>query len=469
MAELPGGAAVLCLAHDCVIEDERELDGFVRTETLLRATAALVTLRRRVGAKLSTMPAVEREIGPYRETEEPSEIVRARIETGLPSTVAEMETMIELEVLGVELCPDLAMIFENATEHKSRSNVSQTSLVRRALQKHDALLSPQSVCALTALLSARGRSWLVNSRNSHSGSLNEDISAAVDPICWKSALCDALIAVRVASLEHLELWAKTCDPQKVESACMTHVAASAVKPTTGFDVLDDDITWTVLHKVSGLGLSPLMLLAISLLELSSSAPDAKETDKGLNDGGCNFGRRETASGENADRSTTRVVRKALRLLSGEALKNLSHHISRCQAADIAKRKDGSSNNLPIDGGGSDKPEILSVIPGHPAIGYLSCLNAGTLRKEVVEVVVALDPGGTGALPPAVLAVALQSGKAGLRLEPMQAQIVLQFAGDFSWIWLFGGNWVDTDIVVSIDILHMFYDIYTQLLSLSQSG
>eukprot|EP00903_Cladosiphon_okamuranus_P015742 g14530.t1 len=443
---LHGGAAVLCLAHDCLVEGHAwETEGLVKTDVLLSAALAFVALRRSIragrggglegggGCNAGGSPGmatpgnknVERRV----ETTEKAEVVDENRETStspgpeerdpgigwgsgafsdrsssgtLTSThlaaVAQMEVAVELAVYGDDLCAVLAEIsavssasysYFPADDGSSMAPSEQTKLshsrrtwhIRSAVEKHSALLSPQTVIALTAMLAAKAEAWAGHSSHdgnsephpaisdrAHRGDGDGEGSLHVaDRTAWKAALFEALLAVRTASLEHLSLWAFACDPGRIESACVADVLAevassSSSSSTAGMVSLEADVsaaaavsgaghekdrsggggtaaTWASLNKASGVGLSPLMLLAATL------------------------------SDDHDD-----------------------HYCS-----------------------------------GHPAIGDLLCLDDETLRRGAEGLMMALDARGIGVLPPVTLAVALQSGQAGFRLEPIQAQLVLRLA------------------------------------------
>lgn len=523
---LPGGAAILCLAHDCLLEDSGETEGFVRTDILLSAVSSFVTLRRsmRAAAVGSNGPPesvdgqdkpveVEGAAAPVAEGSDEGDGSRVGLGSGrcgnpcpaamtiaAASAVAEAEVATELDIYGNELCADLAEIFTTSSSHSAAdggsgasgcvstpqfqhdAKSSKTRRIRWAVKKQSAVLSPQSVCALTALLSAKGEEWA-----NHSHSQNSDKPTG-DSNFWKTELLDALLAVRTASLEHLTLWVDACDPGKLDAACVAEVLmAEGATPapsgvgnrqmkagTAGAPVVTaegvggdkkvaaaagggggggEEATWAVLHKASGLGLSPLMALATTLYDsddhhccsggasLPVSLPfygaggvvdgetgsaDQNSVDlSSIGGGHGGGGSADSSSSSSRDCSTVVALTKsamlsALRLLSSTSLQNVARHL-------LPSQHPRRANSTSFQ---SDKLEILSDIPGHPAIGDLSCLDEDTLRRGAEGVVMALDARGTGALPPAVLAVALQSGEAGLRLEPFQAQVVLRLAGGF---------------------------------------
>lgn len=432
LGEIPGGVAVLCLTHDCIVDDDREMEGFVRTDILLPAAEALVTLRRRMRA--AGLLAVETETrGKLTETGETTGGVTASV----LSAVAKMEAAVEFDVMGEELSVDLATIFTCSGE-STRYHVSQTARVRRALQKHRALLSPQSVCALTALLSANGRSWTDNNSDNRGG--YSCLSTGGDVTTWKKAVSDALLVVRTVALEHATMWVKACDPDKTESACRAHMAESTVSRCNGAkghgcpQTLADDPTeamWSAVHIVSGIGLSSLLLSAVTLLDQDTEASpshvglDSATTqgDMVFMDDGSGDARRNREPGD----LVSTFIRSALRLLTGHSLENVAQCLSQCRTTAIAssRQDETDSSHLVFD---PHKPEILSHIPGHPAIGDLSGLNAETLRKGAAGIITALDARNTGMLPPAALLVALQGGQAGFRLEAAQARVVLRVAG-----------------------------------------
>lgn len=462
------------------------------------------------------------------------------------AAVAEMEVAAELDVYGDALSADLARVWlrlssppflgdggstisdnaAGASQPRSQAHGScsqfQTWRIRREVEKHSAVLSPQSVCALTALLSAKGKAWADHStttnqklnnddgvcggrddyRNGNGGGpRGEDSSPVGDPTAWKLALSRALLVVRTASLEHLALWADACDPGKVESACAADVSRAVMTPETrrvpapGMDSGDaeaparaagdgdekavdggggTDAAWAALHRVSGLGLSPLMMLATTLFEDVGST-GAPQLFLGDRDGGA----RKTSADSSGDAHggghgftepgsvanlTTIMSRSVLRLVSRNSLDNVyrclsRHNTSRGEeelssssstaataggegGAEASTTQEGLTNpennrenrrKLESSGGleTEENPEVLSNFPGHPAIGDLSILDAETLRGGAEGIVAALDARGTGWLPPAVLAVALQGGEAGFRLEPGQADVVLRLSGGSS--------------------------------------
>lgn len=437
LGKVPGGVAVLCLTHDCIVDDDREVEGFVRAEILLPAAEALVTLRRRMRAEGLLAAETETAEGSAEMGENGGVTTLSVL-----SAVAKMEAALELDVMGEELCADLAKIFTSSGE-STLCHGSHTAGVRCALQKHRALLSPQSICALTALLSARGRSWADNGGGFTGGVRGGSACASAenDMTAWKKAVSDALLAVRTATLEHVTTWAKACDPEKTESACRAHVAESTVSRSKnakeqGYPkTLVDDPTeamWSAMHSVSGLGLSSLMLSAATLAnqgtEMSpllvgpGSAPGKGETisiDGGSGDAG---------RGRKAVDLVSTLMRSTLRLLTSHSLNNVARCLSQCQTTAItsSSQEGTDSSHLIFD---AHTPEILSHIPGHPAIGDLSGLNAETLRKGAAGFITALDTRNTGVLPPAALLVALQGGQAGFRLESAQARVVLRLAGD----------------------------------------
>ncbi|CAM9391209.1 unnamed protein product [Ectocarpus fasciculatus] len=603
---LPGGAAVLCLAHDCLVEGPGETEGFVRMDVLLSATSAFIALRRSIRAtaaatKTRVIPRCEPNAAPVAgddrgggntldatppvrdcgghavavgsgeplemqtvpETAPPSPSQISGSETvtsngtGMATTptmmstavaaVAEMEVAVELDVYGDALAADLARVWlhpssppflgdvggttsangTGASPPRSQSHVScsrfQTWRIRRAVEKHSAVLSPQSVCALTALLSAKGKEWadhsnIINQNFNNAGGVcggrdddrngdhgggprGEDSSPAGDPTAWKLALSRALLVVRTASLEHLALWADACDPGKVESACAADVSRAVTTPETrgvsapGMDSGDaeaparaavdgdekavdggggTDAAWAALHRASGLGLSPLMMLAATLFDDdgSTGAPQLFLGGRGgaagktsANCSGIAHGG-DTSSNESGSVAnlTTIMSRSVLRLLSRSSLDNVSRCLSRQNASREEEAASAASAASAATAGGEggaeasttqegtatlesnsenrrkvedscgleteENPEVLCDVPGHPAIGDLSKLDAETLRGGAEGIVAVLDARGTGWLPPAVIAVALQSGEAGFRLEPVQAAVVIRLSGCF---------------------------------------
>ncbi|CAM9867054.1 unnamed protein product, partial [Ectocarpus sp. 13 AM-2016] len=598
---LPGGAAVLCLAHDCLVQGPGETEGFVRMDVLLSATSAFIALRRSIRATaaatetpmtprcepnaapvagdgggvntLDSYPTARSGGGkavvvgsgeplgmqPVPETAPPSPPLISGSETAtstatamtttptmmstVVAAVAETEVAAELEVYGDALSADLARVWlhpssppflgdgggavsdnaAGASQPRSQAHGScaqiQTRRIRREVEKHSAVLSPQSVCALTALLSAKGKAWADRSTTTNhkfnnddgvcggrddnrngdgGGPRGEDSSPVGDPAAWKLALSRALLVVRTASLEHLALWADACDPGKVQSACAADVSRAVMTPETrgvpapGMDSGDaeasaraagdgdekavdggggTDAAWAALHRASGLGLSPLMMLATTLFEDESSTR-APQLFRGDRDGAV----RKTSAGSSGDAhggahgsaepgSVANLIinmsRSVLRLLSRNSLDNVYRCLSRHNASRGEEELSSSSSAAATAGGeggaeasttqegltnpesnGENRrklegscgfetegnPEVLSDVPGHPAIGDLSKLDSETLRGGAEGIVAALDARGTGWLPPAVLAVALQSGEAGFRLEPGQADVVLRLSG-----------------------------------------
>ncbi|CAM9328736.1 unnamed protein product, partial [Ectocarpus sp. 8 AP-2014] len=602
---LPGGAAVLCLAHDCLVESPGETEGFVRMDVLLSATSAFIALRRSIrataaatktpmtprcepnaapvagddgggGNTLDTDPAVRGSEGkavavdsgeplemqsvPDIAPPSPPEISGSETVTNnatamtttptMMSTavaaIAETEVAAELDVYGDALSADLARVWlhpssppflcdgggtmsdnaAGASQPRSQAHGPCSQLhtwrIRREVEKHSAVLSPHSVCALTALLSAKGKAWADHSttinqklnnddgvcggRDDHrngdgGGPRGEDSSPVGDPTAWKLALSRALLVVRTASLEHLALWADACDPGKVESACSADVSRAVMTPETrggpapGMDSGDAetptraagdgdekavdggggaDAAWAALHRASGLGLSPLMMLATTLFEDdgSTGAPQlflgdrdgaARKTNAESSGDAHGGGHGSTEPGSVAN-LTTIMSRSVLRLLSRNSLDNVYRCLSRHNASrgEDALSSSSSAAATAATAGGEggaeasttqkgptnpennsqyqrklesscglqteENPEVLSNVPGHPAIGDLSKLDSETLRGGAEGIVAALDARGTGWLPPAVLAVALQSGEAGFRLEPGQADVVLRLSG-----------------------------------------
>lgn len=573
---LPGGAVVLCLAHDCLVEgDAGETDGFVnvKTDVLLSAALAFIALRRSIRAvrggekgggrgggcgaggspdvAVAGCGNVERGSGtPVKAAvgDEKSETwtspgpqatnsPRGPDETGdlsvgcgsgpfsdrssssTPTSthlaaVAQMEVAVELAVYGDDLCADLAGISAVSSasyssfpadddssvppsEQPKLSHSHRTCRIRRAVEKHSALLSPQTVYALTAMLSAKAEAWAAH--NNHDG--NSEPHAAIggrehsgegdgeglvhvgDRIAWKAALSDALLAVRAASLEHLALWASACDPGRTESACAADVLAevgpSSSSSTARNVALEADAvrvaghekarsgggggteaTWASLHKACGVGLSPLMFLAATLsddrddhccsdvVSASSSGasrhpsvpPGADQSSADVDAIGTGNGHNGSDGDNDGSGGSSPIVafaksamRSAIRLLSPASIQS----VSQCLSSQRRARSNEEEPSTPATHNAGDQlgaadnnggPEILGGISGHPAIGDLSCLDDETIRRGADGVVAALDAWGVGVLPPAVLAVALQSGQAGFRLEPLQAQVVLRLAG-----------------------------------------
>lgn len=601
---LPGGAAVLCLAHDCLVEGAGGTEGLVRTDILLSAASAFVTLRRSIRAAKAgggreeqgrgggcdgggssnnaapdnvgrgdgnpvpvaasegkSVPETSTSSGSYQLDVSPGPDGGGSFGFGSASgpssnrsssgtvwdinpdaiaAVARGEVAVELDVYGDELCADLAeasTMSSASLSHvpapkdlsKPPSQLSQQSCrtwrVRRAVEKHSALLSPQSVCALTALLSAKGKAWAdqgnhtgdnvsaVDESGSRRHGDNEGSSPAGDPAAWKAVLADALLAVRVASLGHLSLWAAACDPGQLDSACVADVMALTKKASSsspvGNVVVGDDAgaaaavvevghvdekegggsggggsggieaMWTALQKASGVGFSPLMLLAITLSDddhcfsgdgspfsLGASRPSSvvrgepvqrsavvgmNSDDVGGVDGAVDGGSTDIGSGSQAVSPSAAFIksrlRSTLRLLSPNSLQSMAQCLSsqrRHSSEEQASSAKASATTQPEKNAGnaSDQRQLvpensgrgmLEGIQGHPAIGGLSRLDDETLKREAEGLAAALDPRGTGKLPPAVLTVALQSGEGGFRLELLQAQIVLRLAGAFRLI------------------------------------
>lgn len=476
VGELPGGAAVLCLAHDCLVGEEEgdaELEVFVRPEILHSATAALVALRRGVRAQIGGFVTAADEspdggvqatrlsgVGRGVKTTCPSAGggVQATCSSGVAGgvgvgtmllpTIAEMETKAELAVFEDGVCAALSRIFSRSVggddDDAAAGGASQTPRVRAALQKHEALLSPQSTCALTALLSARGRQSLAHDNhlyNSPGGSSRNASLSAGNPADWKPVLADALLAVRTISLEHVVMWARACDPAMVEAACNPRKSAVAAEVAPAVGVVEGadsytESTWAALHEASGLGLSPLMLLTATLCPCDTSRSvgpeDGADRDgQGSVTGGSHDGNASLGDGACP---TPNAVRSVLRLLSSNSLDNLFGHISRWQTEVIAKENveaESDSYYRPVGPKAGAPKILLPNFPGHPAMGEdLSSIDSETLKDEALGVIAALDARGTGALPPGALIAALQCGRAGVRLDSVQAHLVLQLSGGF---------------------------------------
>lgn len=549
LGSLPGGAAVLCLAHDCLVQHPGGTEGFVRTDLLLSATSAFITLRRSLRTAADTAAAAAQHVAkagsnplapilqntgnPIAATTEAAATIAVpspavdRGDTQIAATttavVAEMEVAAELKVYGEELCINLARVSSlSASDARFSSDGKtagatgspcsksqpqhprigpdesyQTRHIWRAVKKHSGVLSPQSVCALTALLAAKHRAWVHHGHDSNNLDVGngeslggETSSPAGDPTAWEAALYDALLAVRTASLQHLALWADACDSGKLESACVAEVSAATwFSPGTGDDENEAgkaevqqelggdggmtgggrggriEATWAALHRASGIGLSPLMMLAATLSDevrygsakASLSLSDVRnEAARGLSAEakveasdllvqGVGVGGTDDGSG--AVDFTRKAARTVLRLLSPGSLLSLYRcattrapdpTAAETTAAEPTFRLDG--HNTTLNGGVAPKAvDILPEITGHPAIGDLSSLDADTLERGAAGIMMALDAKGTGVLPPAVLAVALQSGEAGFRLEPHQADVVLQLAGKATFCCLLGST------------------------------
>lgn len=402
-----GGAIVLCLAHDGLIDDDKENGGCVRAEVLLSSTTALVTSRQ-----------TARKTGGI-----PTGISDASI-----SRVAKAETNLELGVFGEELCGDLAQIFEESSDTREASAVHhRTSWVRRALQKHSAVLSPQSVCALTALLSARVARLKRSCAISH-GCSGDSFSFIVNIAVWQSAVSEALLTVRMASLEHVVIWANACDPAETESAvyaCVSALEKSMSPPASDTEhaIRSIGITWASLNMVSGVGLSSLMLLGLTLpdygdvLCASSEGRFRQSHDVSIATNSNN----SPSVSDVSSSSISRLVRSALSVLSPRSLESIS-----CRLATPSKTPALAS----LDAGDCEtrEPEILSDVSGHPAIGDLSRRDVVALRKDLMGLIAALDVRNTGALPISALATVLQSGRAGFALEAAQVHAVLYLAG-----------------------------------------
>ncbi len=522
---LPGGAAVVCLAHDCLVEDPGNSEGLVRTEALHSAASAFIILRRSIRAEIgrgdgglrpeeklqvdvdqgSTQPEASGE-GHRQETsmsagrpdttagsgdamvpaspnlgESPSDMASTSHAAAI-AAVARMEVAVELPVYGDELCADLAAIVSSPSYSSSFADgdslhKSQIRRVRQVVEKHSVLLSPQARCAVTALLAGKGETWTDDATADGDHRKEGDISPLRDPAFWKAALSDALLAVRTASLEHLVLWAGACHPEKLHSACISEASASVesgsapavdggvvevgarAMPTAAAGSYDggkqvgggDEIeaVWAALHKASCLGLSPLMMLAITLSHEDPCPDETLLSPSRTSQSPVNTVEHRSGNvGTTVASFTKSAVRSALRLLSPISLHNISRCLSsqrhscsdRAQTAAAAlsparaesAAAENSDSSMMVEASSKrevEKTEILAGLPEHPAIGDLSCLDKETLKRGVEGVVAALDARGTGSLPPSALAVALQSGEAGLRLEPLQARMVLRLAGE----------------------------------------
>lgn len=408
-----GGAIVLCLAHDGLIEDNNENGGCVRAEILLLSTIALVTSRQTARKTMGILTSI-------------SDDSIAR--------VAKAETNLELDVIGEELCGDLAHIFEESPDTQEASAVHhRINWVRRALQKHSAVLSPQSVCALTALLSARVARLKRSCTISH-GCSGDTFSFIINIAVWQSAVSEALLTVRTASLEHVVIWANACDPAATESAVHAHVSAleKSMSPPvsdTEYATRSISIAWASLNAVSGVGLSSLMLLGSILPDygdvLCASSEDRfrQSHDGSIVTNSGNFPSVRDVSFW----SISRLVRSMLIVLSQKSLEGISYRL----ATPSKKPAPASLDTAGMDDAGDceiREPEMLSNVSGHPAIGDLPLRNVVTLRKDLMGLIAALDVRNTGALPLSALATVLQSGRAGFALEAAQVHAVLYLAG-----------------------------------------
>lgn len=431
VGRVPGGVAVLCLACDSIITEETELNGLVRAEVLTSATEALVKARRRMRVAMASTPEVGSTVGDNVNRG----LEGAAGDAALPglgaavAAVATMEATVEMEIVGDELCADLSTIFERQSDVKYRY---QSIRVNRALQKHAELLSPASISALTALLSARGQLTLPENDRSGLGAGVSDgfvTSPGGDAGAWRSVVMDALVAVRTASLEHAVMWAASCDLDAVESACKYDVGSVEVgaggvveQQKEGGDDSHavDKAIWTRLQRVSGLGLSALVLLAATL-------PDEVDMSRNttLHTSSDNSQKRDRAGcGDVADLRLT--VLSLMKLLSPSSLANVARCLSHGSSGDETNGVDNVSGKsaLPIP----QHTEVLSFVPGHTALGDLSGLDANILAQGAHGVLAALDADSTGALPTPEVLLALQSGKAGFRLERAQASAILRLAG-----------------------------------------
>lgn len=408
-----GGAIVLCLAHDGLIEDNKENGGCVRAEVLLSSTTAFVTSRQTARKTRGVLTGISDES---------------------ISRVAKAETNLELGVIGEELCGDLAHIFEESSDTQEASAVhDRINWVRRALQKHSAVLSPQSVCALTALLSARVARLKRSCTISH-GCSGDTFSFIVNIAVWQSAVSEALLTVRTASLEHVVIWANACDPAATESAVFAHVSAleksmSPPASDTEHAIRSIGIVWASLNAVSGVGLSSLMLLGFTLPDYGDVLCASSEGRFRQSHGG-SIATNSSDSPSISDVSSlsiSRLVRSALNVLSPRSLEGIS-----CRLATPSKKPALATLDTADIGDAGDceirEPEILSDVLGHPAIGDLPLRNVVALRKDLMGLIATLDVRNTGALPLSALATVLQSGRAGFALEAAQVHAVLYLAG-----------------------------------------
>lgn len=431
----PGGVAVLCLAHDSMIAEETELHGLVRAEVLTSATKALVKARRRMRTiKVPARNVASTVIEHLNQGAEEVAGASASPELGAAvAAVAIMEATVEMEVFGEELCDNLSIIFSCQSNVKDHQSLS----VHRALQNHRELLSPASMSALTAILSARGRLNLAESVGSEivvGASETPLPSPGGDAGAWRPVLMKALVAVRTASLEHAVMWAASCDLEKVEYVCKYDVESVEVGACGGFGEpgerreeshAADKMTWRTLQRVSGLGLSAVILLAATSpdeIDMSRRTTDQTSSDNSekLDGTGC---------GGMSDLRF--AVISLIRLLSPSSLENIASHLSQCSRSD---EKNGVANIL----NGSEMPapqhaEVHHCVPGYTAIEDLSGIDDDTLTQGAHELLAALDADSTGALPLPEVLLALQSRKAGLRLEPAQANAVLYLAGGYTFL------------------------------------
>lgn len=439
---LPGGATILCLAHDSLIESDQHSEGSVRTDILLASSRALVKLRQSVRAAGTRLDGTSECFG----RDGVSDLKLLALDY-----VAKMEADMEMEILGDAVCADLAETFVicSAMAQETGDQVSQTSRVLNILRKHDAILSPQSMCALTALLSAQGPSSQFERCHRHEvdddDSFGSERVSRSDPVAWKLVLSQALVATRTASLEHAVIWASSCDPDQTAFACGVHAVArkGSTAPTTSDDQEvehDTEAMKVVLHKASGLGLSALMLSAISLSQGSTRLPGGTACVRGVSQvtderGGDRGDNDAPGNSYAAVIASSSPVRAALRLLSPRALNSTCDRLS-CIANESlfpptsGDMRSGEERSPNKDDGAfppvntSDAPRLLDIV--HPSV-----CDAEMLRKDAANVCSTLDAGGTGVLPPSALVMVLQGLPTTPKLQCAQSEIILRLAGKFS--------------------------------------
>lgn len=322
----PGGVAVLCLAHDAIIE-EGESGGLVRCRPLLAATEAFVASRRKMRALIRRALAEGSEPDGRGDTSgvpgggTGDSLARLlRVEPAEFSAVASAEAALELGVIGDDLSLELTRIFGRRAESLDE-RIARASSIRRALRNHRVFLSPQCVCALAALLSAGGET----PHSEGVGAAGDGPSPAPRSIQgWRSSIESALVAVRRASLEHALMWAASCDVERVAStvgeACGDRrgnrrsewgaAGGGAERDASSIEAL-----WSAMHGVSGLGLSPLFLLAITSPQ-GNASPGGRAGDKGERGEGVWYGGAACRS----------VVRSLMILLSPGSLREASRRL-----------------------------------------------------------------------------------------------------------------------------------------------